>query len=198
MTPDLSDQARFPKVRPAKRHSNIRPPKRQCRRPALGGGRIGVTALHLSAADQSPTGGAESPPPPDVGHCAQQTSTWRSPPACAGFSKSANLCWSGMETVRILPRQPSPRRDGPTPVSRGPTDVSPAHRLLPPTLGGEEEKRAPDRIRTCGLRLRRPPPSRNEPFAHPQIRSPTHRHNSRNRRRVSVPRMRQHQARGCC
>ena len=59
----VSDQARFPKVRPAKRHSNIRPPKRQCRRPALGGGRIGVTALHLSAADQSPTGGAESPPP---------------------------------------------------------------------------------------------------------------------------------------
>jgi hypothetical protein len=45
----MSDQARFPKVRPAKRHSNIRPPKRQCRRPALGGGRIGVTALHPSA-----------------------------------------------------------------------------------------------------------------------------------------------------
>jgi hypothetical protein len=63
---EVSEQAWFPNVRPPKRHSNIRPPKRHCRRPALGTRQIGVPALHLSAADRSPTGGAESPPPHDA------------------------------------------------------------------------------------------------------------------------------------
>jgi hypothetical protein len=52
---NLSDQARFPKVRPAKRHSNIRPPKRQCRRPALGGVTCPLPTIPVSAPVPEPS-----------------------------------------------------------------------------------------------------------------------------------------------
>jgi len=81
--PGVSEQAWFPKVRPAKRHSNIRPPKRQYRRWRCPCSRIGGTDLHPSAVDQSPTAGAESSRPPDASDfCATDV----------GLAVSATLC----------------------------------------------------------------------------------------------------------
>jgi hypothetical protein len=112
----LSDQLWFPKVRPAKRHSNIQPPKRQYRRWRCPCSPIGGTDLHVSAVDQSPTDGAESSRPRDASDFAQQMSGWRSPPPCAGFPESANLCWThspnharapGIRTAPTLRSAPS-------------------------------------------------------------------------------------------